>query len=54
LNYLRTAQKIQNPHLAQYILLYLDGQARDALSKVPLNELRVSYLGYDKSLNEQP
>jgi hypothetical protein len=33
--------------------MYLDGPARDALSKTPLNEVSVSYFSYNKSLNEQ-
>src|SRR5262245_34787666 len=53
LNYLKEKNGNQQPLIAQYILLYLDGPSREALQKTPLNELRVSYLSYDKSLNEQ-
>jgi hypothetical protein len=53
LNYLKEKNGNQTPHIAQYILLYLDGPPREALQKTPLNEIRVSYLSYDKSLNEQ-
>jgi hypothetical protein len=50
---LRNKRGLQQPHIAQYILLYLAGPAREALAKTPLHELSVSYLSYDKSLNEQ-
>lgn len=53
LNYLKETNGNQTPHIAQYILLYLDGPSREALQKTPLNEIRVSYFSYDKSLNEQ-
>jgi hypothetical protein len=53
LNYLKERKGIQQPHIAQYILMYLDGPAREALQKTPLNEISVSYFSYDKSLNEQ-
>jgi hypothetical protein len=53
LNYLKEKNGDQNPHIAQYILLYLDGPPREELQKTPLNEIRVSYFSYDKSLNEQ-
>ena len=41
------------PHIAQYILLYLDDPARGALKRVSMKDLSVRYLHYDKSLNEQ-
>jgi hypothetical protein len=53
LTYLREKKGSQNPHIAEYILMYLDGPARDALSKTPVNEISVSYFSYNKSLNEQ-
>jgi hypothetical protein len=53
LNYLKEKNGDQTPHIAQYILLYLEGPPREALQKTPLNEIRVSYFSYDKSLNEQ-
>ncbi|MBO0724091.1 MAG: DUF547 domain-containing protein [Blastocatellia bacterium] len=53
LNYLKEKNGDQKPHIAQYILLYLEGPSREALRQTPLNEIRVSYLSYDKSLNEQ-
>jgi hypothetical protein len=53
LNYLKTQKGLQQPHLAQYILLYLDGPAREVLAKTPVNELNVKYYSYDRSLNEQ-
>jgi hypothetical protein len=53
LNYLKEKNSNQTPHIAQYILLYLEGPSREALQNTPLNELRVSYLSYNKGLNEQ-
>jgi len=53
LNYLKEKKGDQSPHIAQYILMYLDGPSREALQKTPLNEISVSYFSYDKSLNEQ-
>jgi hypothetical protein len=53
LSYLKTQKGIQQPHLAQYILLYLDGPAREALAKMPFNEVSLKYYSYSRSLNEQ-
>ncbi|MGE0102788.1 MAG: DUF547 domain-containing protein [Blastocatellales bacterium] len=53
LNYLRDKKGIQKPHISQYILLYLQGSARDALANTPVDQLSVGYFSYDKSLNEQ-
>jgi hypothetical protein len=53
LTYLKTDKGIAQPHIAQYILLYLDVPQREALAKTPLNELNVKYFSYNKSLNEQ-
>ncbi|QQS45554.1 MAG: DUF547 domain-containing protein [Acidobacteriota bacterium] len=52
LDYLRDKKGIQSPHISQYILLYLQGPARDALAKTPVNQLSVKYFSYDKNLNE--
>ena len=35
------------------VAVRLDGPSREELQKTPLNEIRVSYFSYDKSLNEQ-
>jgi hypothetical protein len=53
LNYLKEKNGNQTPHIAQYILIYLDGPSREALQKTPLNKIGVSYFSYNKSLNEQ-
>jgi hypothetical protein len=53
LTYLQTQRGIAQPHIAQYILLYLDGPQREALAKTPLNEISLKYFSYNKSLNEQ-
>jgi hypothetical protein len=53
LTYLKTQKGVAQPHIAQYILLYLDGPQREALAKTPLHELNVKYFSYNKSLNEQ-
>ncbi len=51
INFLRTRGGEKQPHIAQYILLYLEGPAREALAKVPAKNLSLRYLDYDKSLN---
>lgn len=53
LNHLKNKRGIEKPQIAQYLLLYLDAPAKEALSKIPPEQLRVSYLSYDTSLNEQ-
>jgi hypothetical protein len=53
LNHLREKKGIRQPHIAEYILMYLDGPARAELEKTPPGEIRVSYFSYNKSLNEQ-
>ncbi len=53
LTYLKEKKGIQDPHIAQYITMYLDGSQRAALEKTPTNEISVSYFSYNKSLNEQ-
>lgn len=53
LGYLRDRRKMAAPHIADYILTYLQGPARDALAKTPRSHVAVRYLSYDKSLNEQ-
>ncbi|HZS03364.1 MAG TPA: DUF547 domain-containing protein [Blastocatellia bacterium] len=53
LNHLKGKRGIEQPHVAQFILLYLEGPAKEALAKTPVSEIRVSHFGYDKSLNEQ-
>jgi hypothetical protein len=41
------------PTVADYALLYLKEETRAAVARVPAGELRIRYLSYDKSLNEQ-
>jgi hypothetical protein len=53
IRFLRAKRGEKQPHIAQYILLYLENPARSALAKVPMKDLSVRYLAYDKSLNEQ-
>jgi hypothetical protein len=52
LTYLKTKKGIQNPHISQYLLLFLEGEAKEALGKLPVNEIKVSHFDYDRSLNE--
>ena len=52
LNYLKTKKGIQNPHISQYVLLFLEGETKEELSKLPVNEIKVSHFDYDRSLNE--
>ena len=54
MGYLKTQRGQASPHIAQFLLLYLnDGATKTALAGVPVSELSVSYKSYDKSLNEQ-
>jgi hypothetical protein len=53
LTHLKTKHNQAQPHIVQYLLLYAEGELKDALSKVPLKEIKVSYFDYDRSLNEQ-
>ncbi|MBL8208461.1 MAG: DUF547 domain-containing protein [Blastocatellia bacterium] len=53
LTYLKTKQNQPAPHIVQYLLLYAEGELKNALAQVPLKEIKVSYFDYDRSLNEQ-
>jgi hypothetical protein len=53
IDHLKEKKGIEQPHIAQYVLLYLQDPARDQLAKTSLHAVKVKYLNYDKSLNEQ-
>ena len=53
LTYLKTQKGLAQPHIAQYLLLYLAGPQREALAKTPFHEISVKYFSYNKGLNEQ-
>lgn len=53
LTYLKERKGIQQPHITQYLLMYLDNPTRAALEKTPVSEISISYFSYNKSLNEQ-
>ncbi len=53
LTYLKEQKGIAQPHISQYILMYLDSPTREALEKTPASEISVSYFSYNKNLNEQ-
>jgi hypothetical protein len=53
LTYLKTKKGIADPHIAQYLLLYLDDPAREFLAKASLDEVRVKYFSYDRTPSEQ-
>lgn len=53
LTYLKEKKGIAQPHISQYIVMYLDVPMREALEKTPTGEISVSYFSYNKSLNEQ-
>ena len=53
LTYLKTKQSQPTPHIVQYLLLYLEGETKEAMTKAPLKKIKVSYFDYDRSLNEQ-
>jgi uncharacterized protein DUF547 len=53
LNYLRVKRGLTNPHVGQYVALYLTGSSAQILSNTPAIDLTIKYLDYDKELNEQ-
>jgi hypothetical protein len=53
LNHLRVKRGLAEPHVAQYVSLYLEGSSARALAKAPASDLTIKYLDYDKGLNEQ-
>jgi Protein of unknown function, DUF547 len=53
LTYLKNKRGEQNPHIVQYVLLYLEGPSKEALLKTPIKQIEISYYHYDTSLNEQ-
>lgn len=53
LNYLKNKRGMEKPHITQYLTLYLDDVTKDALAKIPVQQLKISYLGYNTDLNEQ-
>src|SRR5262245_7926148 len=53
LTYLQEKKGIAEPHISQYIALYLEDPAREALAKTPVSEIKVKYYSYNKKLNEQ-
>lgn len=53
MTFLKDKKGVAQPHISQYILMYLDGPTRAALEKTPVGEISVSYFSYNKSLNEQ-
>lgn len=53
LNYLRAKRGLAEPHVAQYVGLYLRGSSAQVLANVPASALTIRYLDYDKGLNEE-
>jgi hypothetical protein len=53
LRYLTVTRGLDRPSIADYIAIYLDGADGHALAEADKSALRVDYLSYDKSLNEQ-
>ncbi len=52
-NYLKVKRGLEKPHISQYIALYLNEADSKALSAIPINDLKIKHLNYDKDLNEQ-
>jgi hypothetical protein len=50
---LKVNQGLAEPHIADYLRRYLDEPAASALASVDTDKIRISYLSYDKDLNEQ-
>lgn len=53
LNHLKNRHSMEKPHIARFVALYLDDAAKEALAKIPIEQLSVSYLSYNTDLNEQ-
>jgi hypothetical protein len=53
IRYLQTQRGLAKPHIAQYVLPYIGETDRSTLANIPLDQLKVKYLSYDKELNEQ-
>lgn len=53
LSYLRVKRGLAEPHVAQYVGLYLAGSSAQALARAPASALTIKYLDYDKGLNEE-
>jgi len=53
LNFLKATKGIAQPHIAQYVMLYLDEPAKTALAQAQLAEISVKYYSYSRKLNEQ-
>jgi hypothetical protein len=53
IRYLQTQRGLAQPHITQYVLPYISETDRNALANIPLDQLKVKYLSYDKDLNEQ-
>ena len=43
---------LSNPHVAQYVALYLAGSSALILAQTPATALTIKYLDYDKELND--
>lgn len=52
-SYLKVKRGLENPHISQYVALYLNEADSKALSAIPLTQLKIKHLDYDKELNEQ-
>lgn len=53
LDHVKTTQGIAQPHIAQYVMLYLNAPAKAVLAQTPLSEIEVKYYAYSRKLNEQ-
>ncbi len=53
ITYLKAKRGLSNPHISQYVALYLNEADNKKLSAIPLSKLKIKHLHYDKDLNEQ-
>ncbi len=53
LNYLKARRGLDKPHIAEYIRIYLKGEAGKQLAAVSVEQIKVKHLSYDKDLNVQ-
>ena len=53
LNYLKAKRGLENPHVAQYVMIYLKGEAVKQLAALNVEQIKVKHFSYDKDLNVQ-
>jgi len=53
IDYLEDKKGIEETHISQYIALFLEAPEGQRISETPSGKIKIRYLKYDKSLNDQ-